>query len=235
MAAIACGRTAARFAQPRKDGAQVDPLVVGVVIVALVVPVVRRAVTLVPATRAGVVERLGRYRKTLSPGLSVVVPFVDRVRLVDMTERVISLSDVIVITRDDVAATVDGVVYAQVVDPKAATYEIANYQRGIEQLMTTTLRNWGGDLRFDEMVSDRDRLANQLRPDLEQTTTNWGVRINRVQIDRIGPPDGPDTADLLAMLGKLRAAGILTNDEFEAKRRQVLSPLPTETAGPDGD
>jgi len=190
---------------------------IGVLVVGLV-----RGVRVVPVGRAGIVERLGSYRRTLPSGLNLIVPFIERVRLVDLTEHEISLSDVMVKTRDDVAVSVDLVVYAQVVDPKAATYEIANYQLGIEQLVITILRNWGGDLKFDEVYSGREKLSGQLRTVLDQAANEWGVRINHTEIERIGTPDGPDTAGLLEMLGKLRAAGVLTNEEFEAKRQQVL-------------
>jgi regulator of protease activity HflC (stomatin/prohibitin superfamily) len=202
-------------------------------IVVLVVGLVR-GVRVVPVGRAGIVERLGSYRRTLPSGLNLIAPFIDRVRLVDLTEHVISFSDVTVKTQDDVAVSVDLFVYAQVVDPKAATYEIGNHQLGIEQLVITMLRNWGGDLKFDEVYSGREKLSGQLRTVLDQAANEWGVRINRMEIERIGTPDGPDTAGLLEMLGKLRAAGVLTNEEFEAKRQQVLSQLSTGTAGPDG-
>lgn len=177
----------------------------------------------VPAGFAGVVERLGRYHRTLPSGLSLTVPFVDRLRLVDLREEVISLSAIPVKTRDDATASVDVVVYAQVVDPRAATYEIGNYRVGIEQAATTMLRNHTGDRTLAELLTGLQDQSVSLRAVVDEAVARWGVRINRLDIDKVGLPGGPDVTALLEMLAALHAVGILTSEEFEAKRGQVLS------------
>ena len=123
-----------------------------------------RAIRIIPQARAGVVERLGRYHKTLLPGLNVVVPFVDKVRpLLDMREQVVSFPPQPVITEDNLVVSIDTVVYFQVTDARAATYEIANYLGAVEQLTTTTLRNVVGGLNLEEALTSRDNINGQLR------------------------------------------------------------------------
>jgi regulator of protease activity HflC (stomatin/prohibitin superfamily) len=187
----------------------------------------------VPQAHAAIVERFGRYYRTLGAGLSLTVPFIDRLRLVDLREQVISISAAAVKTRDDATASVDVVVYAQVVDPRAATYEVSDYRVGIEQLVITTLRNQASDLTLADLVYGRQDLSVSLRAVVDDAASRWGVRINRLDIQNVGGPGGPDTTDLLDMLATLRAAGILTSEEFQAKRGQVLSPLTTEAPDPD--
>ena len=127
------------------------PLIVLLVVAALVLVTLARTIRIVPQARAGVVERLGRYSRTLSPGLAIVVPFVDRIRdMMDLREQVVSFDPQPVITEDNLVVSIDTVIYFQVTDPKAATYEIANYIQGIEQLTVTTLRNViGGMMRIE--------------------------------------------------------------------------------------
>src|SRR5947207_3256292 len=163
-------------------------------IVALVVAffslvVVLRSVRIVPQARAGVVERLGRYARTLDPGLALLVPFVDRLRpLIDLREQVVSFPPQPVITEDNLVVNIDSVIYFQVNDPKAATYEIANYIAAIEQLTVTTLRNVIGGLSLEDTLTSRDQINNQLRGVLDEATGKWGVRVNRVELKAIDPP-----------------------------------------------
>jgi regulator of protease activity HflC (stomatin/prohibitin superfamily) len=151
--------------------------------------VLARTVRIVPQARAGVVERLGRYSRTLSPGLVIVVPFIDRVRdMVDLREQVVSFDPQPVITEDNLVVNIDTVIYFQVTDPKAATYEIANYIQGIEQLTVTTLRNVIGGLDLEETLTSRDQINGQLRGVLDEATGKWGIRVNRVELKAIDPP-----------------------------------------------
>ena len=148
-----------------------------------------RSIRIIPQARAGVVERLGRYHKTLNPGLNVVVPFIDKVRpLLDMREQVVSFPPQPVITEDNLVVSIDTVVYFQVTDARAATYEIANYLGAVEQLTTTTLRNVVGGLNLEEALTSRDNINGQLRLVLDEATGKWGIRVSRVELKAIEPP-----------------------------------------------
>jgi regulator of protease activity HflC (stomatin/prohibitin superfamily) len=165
-------------------------LVILIVIVAIFVLVILfRSIRIIPQARAGVVERLGKYHKTLSPGLNVLVPFIDRVRpLIDMREQVVSFPPQPVITEDNLVVSIDTVVYFQVTDARAATYEIANYLGAVEQLTTTTLRNVVGGLNLEQALTSRDNINGQLRVVLDEATGKWGIRVGRVELKAIDPP-----------------------------------------------
>src|SRR5439155_7946484 len=146
-------------------------LIVMLVVAALVLVVLARTVRIVPQARAGVIERLGRYSRTLTPGLAIVVPFIDRRRpLIDLREQVVSFQPQPVITEDNLVVNIDTVLYFQVTDAKAATYEIANYIQAIEQLTVTTLRNVIGGLALEKTLTSRDEINNQLRGVLDDAT-----------------------------------------------------------------
>jgi regulator of protease activity HflC (stomatin/prohibitin superfamily) len=165
-------------------------LVIVIIIVAIfVLTILFRAVKIIPQARAGVVERLGKYHKTLQPGLNILVPFIDRVRpLIDMREQVVSFPPQPVITEDNLVVSIDTVVYFQVTDARAATYEIANYLGAVELLTTTTLRNVVGSLNLEEALTSRDNINGQLRVVLDEATGKWGVRVGRVELKAIDPP-----------------------------------------------
>src|SRR5438067_10364782 len=159
------------------------------VIALFVLIVLARTVRIVPQARAGVIERLGRYNRTLDAGLAIVLPFVDRLRpLIDLREQVVSFKPQPVITEDNLVVSIDSVIYFQVTDPKAATYEIANYIQAIEQLTVTTLRNVVGGMSLEDTLTSRDQINNQLRGVLDEATGKWGVRVNRVELKAIDPP-----------------------------------------------
>jgi SPFH domain / Band 7 family len=150
---------------------------------------VARSVRIVPQARAGIVERLGRYHRTLYAGMNLVVPFLDRLRpLVDLREQMVGFPLQPVVTRDNLVAGVDMVVYLKVTDPKAATYEVTNYRAAVEQLTLTTLRNVISGMDLKEALASRDRINLQLRDVLEETSGRWGIRIARVGIKDIEPP-----------------------------------------------
>ena len=164
-------------------------LIVLLVVAGLVLLTLGRTVRIVPQARAGVVERLGRYSRTLTPGLAIVVPFIDRVRdMMDLREQVVSFDPQPVITEDNLVVSIDTVIYFQVTDAKAATYEIANYIQGIEQLTVTTLRNVIGGMALEKTLTSRDEINNQLRGVLDEATGKWGIRVNRVELKAIDPP-----------------------------------------------
>ena len=164
-------------------------LIVLLAVAALVLLVVARTVRIVPQARAGVVERLGRYQRTLTPGLALVVPVRRPVRpLIDLREQVVSFAPQPVITEDNLVVSIDTVIYFQVTDAKSATYEIANYIQGIEQLTVTTLRNVIGGMALEKTLTSRDEINGQLRGVLDEATGKWGIRVNRVELKAIDPP-----------------------------------------------
>ncbi|WP_024796385.1 SPFH domain-containing protein [Tomitella biformata] len=164
-------------------------LIVLIIVVVLVVIVVAKSVTLVPQADAAVIERLGRYYKTLSGQLTFLVPFVDRVRArVDLRERVVSFPPQAVITEDNLTLAIDTVVYFQVTNPQAVVYEINDYITGVEQLTITTLRNVVGGMSLEETLTSRDSINDQLRGVLDEATGRWGLRVARVELKSIDPP-----------------------------------------------
>ena len=163
--------------------------VVAVVAALLAAVAVVRSVRIVPQARARNVERLGRYHKTMEPGLNFVIPFVDRVRpVIDLREQVVSFQPQPVITEDNLVVNIDTVLYFQVTDPRAAAYEIYNFIQGIEQLTVTTLRNVIGGMDLEETLTSREKINSELRGVLDEATGKWGIRVNRVEIKAIDPP-----------------------------------------------
>lgn len=193
-----------------------------VVVAIFVVVVLVRSIRIVPQAYAGVVERLGRYRKTLQPGLNILVPFIDRMRpLVDMREQVVSFPPQPVITEDNLVVSIDTVIYFQVTDARAATYEIANYLAGVEQLTVTTLRNVVGGLNLEEALTSRDNINGQLRVVLDEATGKWGLRVNRVELKAIDPPVSiQDSMEKQMRAERDRRAVILTSEG--SKQSQIL-------------
>ncbi|TDE09945.1 SPFH/Band 7/PHB domain protein [Jiangella asiatica] len=171
------------------EAGQVFVLLVVILLAIFVLVTLAKSVRIVPQARAGIVERLGRYQRTLDPGLTVVVPFIDRVLpLLDLREQVVSFPPQPVITQDNLVVSIDTVIYYQVNDPKAATYEIANYIQGIEQLTVTTLRNVIGGMDLERTLTSREEINNALRGVLDDATGKWGIRVNRVELKAIDPP-----------------------------------------------
>jgi len=201
---------------------QIFVTVLVVVIAIFVVVVLIRSIRIVPQAFAGVVERLGRYRKTLEPGLNILVPFIDRMRpLVDMREQVVSFPPQPVITEDNLVVSIDTVIYFQVTDARAATYEIANYLAGVEQLTVTTLRNVVGGLNLEEALTSRDNINGQLRVVLDEATGKWGLRVNRVELKAIDPPLSiQDSMEKQMRAERDRRAVILTSEG--SKQSQIL-------------
>jgi regulator of protease activity HflC (stomatin/prohibitin superfamily) len=201
----------------------VAALIVLGVLAVLTLVVLARTVRIVPQARAGVVERLGRYSRTLDAGLALVIPFVDRVRpLIDLREQVVSFDPQSVITEDNLVVHIDTVIYFQVTDPKAATYEIADYIAGIEQLTVTTLRNVIGSMTLEDTLTSRDEINQQLRGVLDEATGKWGIRVNRVELKAIEPPGTIREAMEKQMRAERdRRAAILTAEGV--KQSQILT------------
>jgi len=170
------------------DGA-VTGLVLLVVLVVFAIIIVAKSVALIPQAEAAVIERLGRYSKTVSGQLTLLIPFIDRIRArVDLRERVVSFPPQPVITEDNLTVNIDTVVYFQVTSPQAAVYQISNYIVGVEQLTTTTLRNVVGGMTLEQTLTSRDKINAQLRGVLDGATNRWGLRVARVELRSIDPP-----------------------------------------------
>ena len=170
-------------------------LIVVAVIVIFALVVAARSIRVIPQARAGVVERLGRYSRTLEPGLTIVTPFIDRVRpLVDLREQVVNFAPQSVITQDNVVVAIETVLYFTITDPRSATYEIASPLQAIEQLTVTTLRNVIGGLTLEATLTSRESVNAELRAVLDEATGKWGIRINRVEIKSVDPPADIRTA-----------------------------------------
>lgn len=186
--------------------------VVLVVLAIFVIIVLVRSVRIVPQARAGIVERLGKYHRTLLPGLTILIPFVDRLLpMLDLREQVVSFPPQPVITEDNLVVSIDTVVYFQITEPRAATYEIANYIMAVEQLTTTTLRNVVGGLNLEEALTSRDRINGQLRGVLDEATGKWGIRVSRVELKAIDPPLSiQDSMEKQMRAERDRRAAILT-------------------------
>lgn len=164
-------------------------LVLLLVLVVFAIIVVAKSVALIPQAEAAVIERLGRYSRTVSGQLTLLVPFIDRIRArVDLRERVVSFPPQPVITEDNLTLNIDTVVYFQVTNPQAAVYQISNYIVGVEQLTTTTLRNVVGGMTLEQTLTSRDSINAQLRGVLDEATGRWGLRVARVELRSIDPP-----------------------------------------------
>ena len=197
--------------------------IVAAAIVILVVLIVSRSVRIVPQARAGIVERFGRYHRTLYAGLNLVVPFIDRLRpLIDLREQVVSFPPQPVITKDNLVVAIDTVIYFQVTDPKAATYEIANYVAAVEQLTVTTLRNVVGGMDLDTTLTSRDKINSELRKELDDATGKWGLRVSRVELKAIEPPTSiQDSMEKQMRADRDKRAAILSAEG--AKQSAILT------------
>jgi regulator of protease activity HflC (stomatin/prohibitin superfamily) len=201
----------------------VEVLIVLIVVAVLVAIILIRAVRIVPQARAGIVERLGKYQSTRGAGLTLMIPFIDRMRpLMDMREQVVSFPPQPVITEDNLVVSIDTVVYFQVTDAKAATYEINNYIHAVEQLTTTTLRNVVGGMNLEVALTSRDSINNQLRGVLDEATGKWGLRVSRVELKAIDPPHSiQDSMEKQMRAERDRRAAILTAEG--TKQAEILT------------
>jgi regulator of protease activity HflC (stomatin/prohibitin superfamily) len=199
-------------------------IVVVVAIVALLtVLTVVRSIRIVPQARARNVERFGRYRKTLEPGMNFIIPFVDRVKpLIDLREQVVSFMGQPVITEDNLVVQIDTVLFFQVTDPKAADYEIVNYIQGIEQLTATMLRSVIGSMDLEQTLTSRDKINTLLRGVLDDASGKWGIRVTRVEIKAIDPPKSvKDAMEKQMRADREKRAAILTAEG--TRQAQILN------------
>ena len=198
-------------------------LIVLLAAAAVVLVTLARTIRIIPQARAGVVERLGRYSRTLTPGLTIVVPFIDRVRpLLDLREQVVSFPPQPVITEDNLVVNIDTVIYFQLTDARAATYEIADYINAIDLLTVTTLRNLIGGMTLEQTLTSRDSINDQLRGALDEATGKWGIRIHRVELKAVDPPASiKDTMEKQMRADREKRAAILQAEGI--KQAQILT------------
>jgi regulator of protease activity HflC (stomatin/prohibitin superfamily) len=197
--------------------------IVAAVVVIFLLIAFARTVRIIPQAKAGIVERLGRYSRTLTPGLAILVPFMDRLKpLIDLREQVVSFPPQPVITEDNVVVQIDTVLYFTVTDAKSATYEIANPLQGIEQITVTTLRNVVGGMTLEVALTSRDHVNAQLRGVLDEATGKWGIRVNRVEIKSIDPPGSIQEAMEKQMRAERDRRAAILNAEG-VKQSQILT------------
>ena len=198
-------------------------LLIGLVVAVLLILVVVRSVRIVPQARARNVERLGRYRKTLQPGMNFIVPFIDRVKpLIDLREQVVSFLGAPVITEDNLVVLIDTVLFFQVTDPRAADYEIVDYIQAIEQLTATMLRSVIGSMDLEDTLTSRDKINNLLRGVLDDASGKWGIRVTRVEIKAIDPPKSVvDAMEKQMRAEREKRAAILTAEGV--KQAKILT------------
>jgi regulator of protease activity HflC (stomatin/prohibitin superfamily) len=198
-------------------------LIAGVVFVLLVALFTVKTVRIVPQARARNVERLGRYRKTLEPGMNVIIPFIDRVKpLIDLREQVVSFQGQRVITEDNLVVTIDTVLFFQVTDPRAADYEIVNYIQAVEQLTATMLRSVIGSMDLEQALTSRDKINTMLRGVLDDASGKWGIRVTRVEIKAIDPPQSVKDAMEKQMRAEREKRAAILNAEG-VRQSQILT------------
>ncbi|MBQ0029676.1 MAG: SPFH/Band 7/PHB domain protein [Paludibacteraceae bacterium] len=175
-------------------------IIAGLVIVAIIL--VKTCLVIVPQSETRIIERLGRYKETLEPGVNFIIPFIDQAKnivirsrgfykysnIIDLREQVFDFDKQNVITKDNVQTEINALLYFQIVDPKKSVYEIDNLPNAIEKLTQTTLRNIIGDMSLDQMLTSRDTINTKLRAVLDDATNKWGVKVNRVELQDITPP-----------------------------------------------
>jgi regulator of protease activity HflC (stomatin/prohibitin superfamily) len=197
--------------------------IIAIIVVVVVLAFLARSVRIVPQARAGVIERLGRYHRTANAGLTVLVPFFDRMRpLIDLREQVVSFQPQPVITEDNLVVNIDTVIYFTVTDPRAASYEVANFLQAVEQLTVTTLRNVVGGLDLEATLTSRDQINGQLRGVLDEATGKWGIRVNRVELKSIDPPSSVvESMEQQMRADRSKRAAILTAEGV--RQSQILT------------
>ncbi|OGO01549.1 MAG: hypothetical protein A2Y90_04300, partial [Chloroflexi bacterium RBG_13_52_12] len=197
-------------------------IIVVVILVVLFIVTLAKSITVIHQAQKGLIERFGRYKETLEPGLRFIIPFIDKLAArVDMRETVLDVEPQAVITKDNVGVTVDAVVYYYVTDAKSVRYEVANFYIAVSKLAQTNLRNLVGDMSLDETLASRERINSALRTTLDEATDKWGVKVTRVEVKAIEPPK--DITDAMSKQMKAEREKRATILEAEAyKQKQIL-------------
>jgi regulator of protease activity HflC (stomatin/prohibitin superfamily) len=199
----------------------VGAIVVIVILVLVFLTALAKSITIIHQAEKGIIERFGRYKETLEPGLRFIVPFIDSlISRIDMRETVLDVEPQAVITKDNVGVTVDAVVYYYVTDAKAVRYEVANFYIAVSKLAQTNLRNLVGDMALDETLASRERINSALRTTLDEATDKWGVKVTRVEVKEIEPPK--DITDAMSKQMKAEREKRATILEAEAYRQKQI-------------
>ncbi|MFC1971142.1 SPFH domain-containing protein [Chloroflexota bacterium] len=201
---------------------QLGLIIILAILAVVILITLAKSITVIHQAEKGIVERFGRYKETLDPGLRILVPFMDALRArVDMRETVLDVEPQAVITKDNVGITVDAVVYYYVTDAKAVRYEVANFYVALSKLAQTNLRNLVGDMSLDETLGSRERINSSLRTTLDEATDKWGVKVTRVEVKEILPPT--DITESMSKQMKAEREKRATILEAEAYReKQIL-------------
>jgi regulator of protease activity HflC (stomatin/prohibitin superfamily) len=200
----------------------VGAIVAIVLIVLVLIITLAKSITIIHQAEKGIIERFGRYKETLEPGLRFIVPYVDSlVSRIDMRETVLDVEPQPVITNDNVTVTVDAVVYYYVTDAKAVRYEVANFYIAVSKLAQTNLRNVIGEMSLDETLTSRERINAALRLTLDEATDKWGVKVTRVEVKEIEPPrDITDAMSKQMKAEREKRAVILEAEAY--RQKQIL-------------
>jgi regulator of protease activity HflC (stomatin/prohibitin superfamily) len=201
----------------------VGVIIVIIILVLLFIITLAKSIVIIHQAQKGLIERFGRYKETLEPGLRFIIPFIDRVAArVDMRETVLDVEPQAVITKDNVGVTIDAVVYYYVTDAKAVRYEVANFYIAVSKLAQTNLRNLVGNMTLDETLASRERINSSLRSTLDEATDKWGVKVTRVEVKAIEPPKDITDAMSKQMKAEREKRAIIL--EAEAYReKQILT------------
>jgi regulator of protease activity HflC (stomatin/prohibitin superfamily) len=217
-----------------------DILTFAIVLIILALVVISKSVKVVPQSETRVIERLGRFHSVLSPGLNIIWPFIDKPKsvytrrienaiggrqvvrvlttsVIDLREQVYDFPSQQVITRDNVTTEINALLYFQIVDPKKSVYEIENLPNAIEKLTQTSLRNVIGELELDETLTSRDTINSKLQAILDDATNKWGVKVNRVELQDITPPESVRVAMEKQMQAERNRRAEILNAEGEKK------------------
>ncbi|HUT68335.1 MAG TPA: SPFH domain-containing protein [Dehalococcoidales bacterium] len=199
----------------------VGVIIVIIILVVLFIVTLAKSITVIHQAQKGLIERFGRYKETLEPGLRFIIPFIDKLAArVDMRETVLDVEPQAVITKDNVGVTVDAVVYYYVTDAKSVRYEVANFYVAVSKLAQTNLRNLVGDMSLDETLASRERINSALRTTLDEATDKWGVKVTRVEVKAIEPPR--DITDAMSKQMKAEREKRATILEAEAYRQKQI-------------
>ncbi|MFC2062921.1 SPFH domain-containing protein [Chloroflexota bacterium] len=200
---------------------QVGTIVILVILALVILITLAKSITIIHQAEKGIVERFGRYKETLDPGIRFLIPFADSLKArVDMRETVLDVEPQAVITKDNVGITVDAVVYYYVTDAKAVRYEVANFHVAMSKLAQTNLRNLVGDMSLDETLGSRERINSSLRTTLDEATDKWGVKVTRVEVKEILPPN--DITEAMSKQMKAEREKRATILDAEAYRQKQI-------------
>ncbi len=200
---------------------EIGVIIVIVILVLVFIVMLAKAITIIHQAEKGIIERFGRYKETIEPGLRVIIPFIDSlISRIDMRETVLDIQPQPVITKDNVTVTVDAVVYYYVTDAKAVRYEVANFFTAVSKLAQTNLRNVIGEMSLDETLTSRERINAALRTTLDEATDKWGVKVTRVEVKEIEPPHDISEAMSKQMKAEREKRAVIL--EAEAYRQKQI-------------